>query len=98
MEIDIKELENIYPELDDLNDEEALYVTENGEDRFVILSAAHYEAIEGLARMIEEAQKNPVRVVGNEDFDITYEEYEAVKEQIIEALEKTLMPKPEKLN
>ena len=98
MEIDIRELDNIRDDLDSLDQEEVIFVTEDGMTKYVIMPAVYFEAVEGVARMIEEAEKNPVRVLSGEDFEITYEEYEAVKEQIIEALEKTLLPKPEKLN
>ena len=99
MDIDVKDLKEIQYELDSLKDDEILYVNEDGENRYVILKAAFFEQIRDLAAMIAEHNKmvemnwQPV-----ENVELTYEEYETVKEQIIDALEKTFMPKPEKLN
>ena len=39
-----------------------------------------------------------MQIAGNQDIELSYDEYERIKEQILEAVEKTLMPKPEKLN
>ncbi|MBQ1507911.1 MAG: hypothetical protein IIZ47_00680 [Erysipelotrichaceae bacterium] len=97
MEINWKELEDLKDELEILGDDEVLSILKDGEERFVVLTKAHFDEIRDLAVMIEEARKNPIQVFP-EDFEISYEEYEAVKEQIIDALEKTLLPKPEKLN
>ena len=42
---------------------------------------------------------NPqVKIVNSGDFELSYDEYERIKNQIMEIVEKTLMPKPEKLN
>ena len=97
MEIRWDELDELKDELELLNDDEVLTISKDGEERFVVLPKARYDEVRDLLTMIEEARKNPIQVFP-EDFEISYEEYEAVKEQIIDALEKTLLPKPEKLN
>ena len=98
MEIELSKLKDIREELESLQDHEVLTVEENGEKRFAVLPWSHYEQIEELSMMIADANKNPVQMVTGGNFDISYEEYESIRDQIIEALEKTLMPKPEKLN
>ncbi len=98
MNIELSKLKEIEEELEGLRDHEVLTVTEDGEKRFAVLPWSYYEQIEELAEMIADANKNPVQMITGENFDISYEEYESIRDQIIEALEKTLMPKPEKLN
>ena len=39
-----------------------------------------------------------VRIATPDDLDLSYDEYERIKKQIMDAVEKTFMPKPEKLN
>ena len=98
MKIDINELANLKEDLYDLKDDEVLEIYENGERSFVILNAQFFKQIEDLSIMIAESNAMRENMQPIENLELTYEEFENVKEQVIDALEKTFLPKPEKLN
>lgn len=97
MNIDIKELENIKDKLERLSYDDVLFVDEDGKNKYVIMPVDIYDAIEDTMSLLNSS--NPqVRIANPEDIELSYDEYERVKQQILDAVEKTLMPKPEKLN
>jgi hypothetical protein len=96
--IDISKLSNIYDELEDLNGSDVLFVDEGSQSRYVILPIELFDQLEELISMLKEPETMPVVRFSGEDIDLSYDEYERIKNQIMEAVEKTLMPKPEKLN
>lgn len=97
MNIDIKELENIKDKLERLSYDDVLFVDEDGKNKYVIMPVDIYDAIEDTMSLLNSS--NPqVRIANPEDIELSYGEYERVKQQILDAVEKTLMPKPEKLN
>ena len=98
MKIDINKLENLRDVLYDLKEDEVLEIYEDGKKCFVLLNAGFFKQIEDLSIMIAESNRMRENMQPVENLELTYEEYETVKEQVMEALEKTLMPKPEKLN
>lgn len=98
MKIDINELADLKEDLYDLKDDEVLEIYEDGERSFVILNAKFFKQIEDLSIMIAESNAMRENMQPIENLELTYEEFENVKEQVIDALEKTFMPKPEKLN
>ena len=95
--IDISKLEAIRDDLDFLEEGEVLFVDEQEQTRYVIVPVGIYDQLEELLMMLKEPAMLPVIRV-NEDIELSYDEYERIKNQIMEAVEKTLMPKPEKLN
>ena len=99
MSINIDRLSEIRTELEELEENEVLYISRDGADRFVILPIKAYEDLEDMMAMLNDTIAMPqIQVSDPADLELTYDEYERIKEQIIDALEKTLMPKPEKLN
>lgn len=101
MNIDIKRLENIKDQLDQLDDNEVLFIDDNLNTKYVIMPIDMYDKAEELLNMFDDARANEIKVkvvspnTGNE---LTYEEYEKIKTTIMEAVEKTFKPKAEKLN
>lgn len=99
MSIDLNKLEQIKDELDALSEDEVLYVNDDGKAKYVLMPIEMYENIEEMMSFLNSPVFNPqVKVVNNGDFELSYDEYERIKNQIMEIVEKTLMPKPEKLN
>ncbi len=96
MDIDIKELENIKTELDSLDENEVVFIKEGQEDKYVIMPIGQYEFINEILSPNQNAPK--VKVINASNIELTYDEYENVKREINEIIEKTFKPKPEKLN
>lgn len=99
MNIDIKSLENIKNDLSSLNENDALYIEENGIVKYAIMPIEKFDKAEDLLSLMEGIDGNApkVKVIGANE-DISYEEYERIKALIMEAVEKTFKPKAEKLN
>ena len=100
MEIDIKKLENIKTELDSLDKEDVLFINENGSVKYALLPIETYDAF---TEDVEEENNvsffNPsIRIFSPGKAELSYDEYEMIKKQILEAFDKTFKPKPEKLN
>ncbi len=98
MEIDIKKLDSIKKELESLDKDDTLYITENGSAKYALMPIDVYDAL------MEEEQEDfnlalpSIKVVGPSNIELSYDEYEAVKKRIIDAFDKTFKPKREKLN
>lgn len=99
MNIDIKKLDVIRAELDDLKENQVLYIDEDGKTKYAIMPVEAYDKAEGVLEMFDDFSGDApkVKVIGP-DTELTYEEYERIKSGIMEAVEKTFKPKPEKLN
>ena len=100
MEIDIKKLENIKTELDSLDKEDVLFINENGSAKYAILPIETYDAF---ADEVEEENNAPffnpsIKILTPGRAELSYDEYEMIKKQILDAFDKTFKPKPEKLN
>lgn len=100
MNIDIRKIENIKAELDDLKENDVLYIDENGDTKYAIIPVELYDKFEELSAFLDEMNKATpqVKVIGPEQEEMTYEEYERVKNLILEAVEKAFKPSAEKLN
>ncbi len=100
MEIDIKKLKNIKNELDSLSEEEVLLINENGSAKYALLPIETYDALmENTNSENEGSVYNPViKILSSGGLELSYDEYEKVKKQIMEAFDKTFKPRPEKLN
>lgn len=95
--VDLEKLKEIQEELDELKDGDVISVIdENNEMKFAIVNQEYYNMFESLADMV----LNPPNVNVNQlgIANLSYEEYENIKEQVLDALERYLMPKPENLN
>ena len=96
--IELSKLELLQDELDFLQDGDFVFLTENGEKQYAVVPMEMFRVLEELETMFDDTLASPVVKVNSENLDLSYDEYERIKEQIMEAVEKTLMPKPEKLN
>lgn len=97
-----KALDAIKEELQDIEDGEIGFVKdEEGNTKFVILAKEDFEVLEESKAILDEAKEvseNNVKIISNTMPDISYEEYEKLKQQLLDSFEKTFKPKPEKLN
>ncbi len=99
MNIDIKELPQIVDKLKSLDTDEVLYICREGISEYVIMPIEYYQSVEEIMDMFNSTASFPqVRITNPEDLELSYDEYERIKNQIMEAVERTLKPKPEKLN
>lgn len=103
MEIDIKKLKAIKEDLDNLGeDDPVLYVSDKGDAKYVLMPIELFDEIEEILNPYVE-EDNPsdsasIKVISSNPFELSYDEYEQIKEQILKAFDKTFKPKPEKLN
>ena len=97
MSINIDELANIKDLLSTLDDESVLYVEEDGENKYVIMTSSFYEGVAEVAEALKNGAATAIKVA-MPSFDLSYEDYENIKRQVDEALDKAFRPKPEKLN
>ena len=97
MSINIDELANIKDLLSTLDDESVLYVEEDGENKYVIMTSSLYEGVAEVAEALKNGAATAIKVA-MPSFDLCYEDYENIKRQVDEALDKAFRPKPEKLN
>ena len=99
--IGFDEIRDLREEVEALGAEEVLFIGENDTPKAVVMPYELYAQIEDLAAALTSSQDGSVaqvRVAAMNPIDMTYDEYETVKKQIIEALDKNFKPKPEKLN
>lgn len=99
MNIDINTLEMIRADLDDLGEDDALFIDENGKTKYAIMPIDKFDRAEELMALMDgmEGTAPKVKVIGSNE-DLSYEEYERIKAIVMEAVEKTFKPKAEKLN
>ena len=98
MLLDLEKLELLQDELDCLDENDFVFLCENGQKKYAVVPIEMFEILEELSATFDDLYTSPVVRVDSENLDLTYDEYERIKQQIMEAVEKTLMPKPEKLN
>jgi len=98
MNIDIEKISGIRDELDALNENDVLFIDEDKKAKYAIMPIELYDALEDMLMMVNGQQNMSVKIATSEDIDLSYDEYERIKKQIMDAVEKTFMPKPEKLN
>ena len=98
MNVDIKELENIRKQLESLDEEDVLFIDEEGNTRYVIMPVTQYDLIEEMLNQSQNLSMPRVKIINGNELELTYDEYEAVKKQINDIIEKNFKPKPEKLN
>lgn len=101
MEIDLKNYPDLKEELDSLDEDEVLYVKEDGEEKYVLIPSRIFDEAENLYETINSQPQTVVKVIsadGSVNPDLTYDEYERIKKQLIKTLDETFKPKPDKLN
>ena len=101
--MDIKEIKDFKECLELVEDDKALVLADGKEEKYAVITMNDYSIYQDLLAL--DRQIHPfkygspeIRLMADEDFEITYEEYENIKKQILEALDKTFKPKLEKLN
>ncbi len=99
MNIDIKELENVKSKLEELKDNDVIYIEEDGKAKYAVMLSNTYNKVDDLLDIVNDnnISNTKVKVIGSNE-EITYEEYEKIKALIMEAVDKTFKPKAEKLN
>lgn len=99
MNIDINKLNEIKADLDEMKENDALFIDENGKAKYAIMPIERFDKAEELLEMFDDMDriKPQIKVIGSNE-DITYEEYERIKASINEVIDKTFKPKAEKLN
>lgn len=99
MNIDINKLSEIKADLDEMNENDALFIDEDGKTKYAIMPIERFDKAEELLDMFNDTDKfkPQIKVIGTNE-DITYEEYEKIKASINEVIDKTFKPKAEKLN
>lgn len=100
LKIDINELKNIKDDLKSLDDDEVAFIEEENETKFVIMPAGQYDELESFRSFLDEGRvkTSNVKIITNATNELTYDEYEKIKKQLIEVIDKTLKPNPEKFN
>ena len=98
MNIDIRKIQEIKDELDSLNENDVLFIEDEGNVKYAIMPIELYDSMEDLMSVLNGQNGTSVRSATPDDLDLSYDEYERIKKQIMDAVEKTFMPKPEKLN
>lgn len=98
--IDIKDLYEIKEDLDCIED--VIFVDDNNETKYAILPIDEYDDLVSLKDMVEDKLGNlkepSVKIISNKDSELTYEEYEKIRKQLVDVFDATFKPKPEKLN
>ncbi len=97
MEIDVKKIKGLKEEFSkiDSKEEDALYITDNGSVKYVLLPVELYDSLKALE---DEGPSATIKILNPMNPNLSYEEYEEVRRQVLEVLDKTFKPKPEKLN
>lgn len=97
MNIDINKLGDIKLELDQMKENDTLYIEENGEVKYAIMHVSRYDRADELLDIFDNNSSSQVKIIGSNE-ELSYEEYEKIKALIMDAVEKTFRPKAEKLN
>jgi len=97
--ISINELENIKEKLEGLEEDEALFIDEDGVTKYAIMRVAKYDEIESMNNLTKSISPASIKIIdANDNHELTYDEYMMIREQIIKAFDNNFKPKPEKLN
>ena len=78
-----------------------LFISEKGNDKYVVMPIDLYETVEETLALYNEdnlVQNPQIKIINANNFELSYDEYETVKKQIMDAFDRTFKPKPEKLN
>lgn len=97
--IDINRLNEIKNDLEEMKNDDALFIDKDGKAEYAIMKIERFDRAEELLNLMDDmnVMKPEVKIVGtNEEF--TYEEYQSIKACINEIIDRTFKPKAEKLN
>jgi len=94
--VDIKDLGNIEADLNNLGQDDVLFVCEGGKERFVLMPIEQYDA---LFHEVDDKLAMPqIKILKDGVLDLSYEDYDRIRKELLEAFDKALKPKAEKLN
>lgn len=103
--IDLSEIEFLRAEIENMDPEQGIIITDGDKKRFAIIDMEHYNmlsslmmAMDNVSDLFDNDNGSRVEVVTSANMNLSYEEYENIKDKIIESLEKALKPDPEKMN
>lgn len=98
MKIDINELDNLKEKLDVLEKDDILFIDEEGSSKYALMNIGIYEKFEEIVNFMNNSRVPQVKIESNDDIEVSYEEYEQIKKQLLEVIDETFKPKPENLN
>ena len=100
LKIDLEKTEKLKNELDSLEEDEECFLCEEGESKYVVLPVEKYDLLDSYRSFFEGDQLNNgnVKIITNAMNELSYDEYEAIRKQLIEVIDKTFKPNPEKFN
>lgn len=101
--IDIKEVEGIKKQLDMLGDEDVVYIDEDGQSKYALMNLNYYEKLDSYRQLKEKSGplfNTQVKIFsgGSPLDDLSYDEYEKIRNQLLEIFDKSFRPKNDKLN
>ena len=101
--IKIEKLESIKKELESLNEDDVLFVDDNKETRYAIMPIAYYDKLD-VYRELQENDKPlynaQVKIMGGNGLieELSFDDYEKIRSQLLEIFDKSFKPKSDKLN
>lgn len=102
MEIDLKNYPKLEDALEELEKDDLLYIQKDGKDEYVVMPMSVFEEAESLMEALNgNLPQTTIKVInanGATNPELTYDEYEKIKKQLIKTLDETFKPKPDKLN
>lgn len=98
MKIDINELDNLKEKLDALEKDDILFIDEEGSSKYALMNMKVYEEVEEIMKVMNYSRLPQVKIESNDDIEVSYEEYEQIKKQLLEVIDEAFKPKPENLN
>lgn len=101
--IDIKEKEMIIDSLSEVKEDNHLIITDGKEEKLAVITMSEYIKFMDLIELDKKIHpfkygEAEIQVINDENIEISYEEYENIRKQLLDALDKTFKPKLEKLN
>lgn len=100
--LDLEKLKELKEELDYLENDDVLYLEEDGEEKYVVLPVELYDVLESYRSIFEDGKPtngSDVKIISTHNpNELSYDEYETIKKQLMDIFDKTFRPKPDKLN
>lgn len=98
--IDIEKFKELKEYLESLEEDDIVYIEEDGDAKYAILPIGQYDYLDSFKDVMSDdklPEEGNVKIITNMP-ELSYEEYETVKKQLIDVLEKNFKPKADKLN
>ena len=101
--IKIERLENIKKELESLEEDDVLFVDDDNKTAYAIMPIAYFDKLDVYRELQESdgplcnAQVKIMRANGVVD-ELSFDDYEKIRSQLLEIFDKSFKPKSDKLN